>query len=68
MANNKTKGRLEKNIGKVEVNSRQGKMGFNKGWCIEGKNREEGLIFGEKRGMVKEVIRERDTNDVACTP
>jgi len=46
MANNKTKGRVEENIGKVEVNSRQGRMGVNKGWSIEGKNREEGLIFG----------------------
>jgi len=59
MANKKTKGRVEENIGKVEVNSRQGRMGFNKGWSIEGKNGEEGLIFGErkKRGMVKAVIR-----------
>ena len=47
MANNKSKKRVEKNIGKVEVNSREGGMGFNKGWNIEGKNREEGLIFGE---------------------
>jgi len=48
MANNKTKGRVEENIGKVEVNSIQGRMGFNKGWSIEGKNGEEGLIFGER--------------------
>jgi len=46
MANNKTKGGVEENIGKVEVNSRHGRMGFNKGWSIEGRNSEEGLIFG----------------------
>ena len=43
MANNKTKGRVEENIGKVEVNSRKGRMGFNKGWSIEG---------GKQRGRI----------------
>jgi hypothetical protein len=67
MAYNKTKGKVEENIGKVEVNGRQRGMGFNKRWGIEGKNRRDGLIFGERKEMVKEVKIERDADDVACS-
>jgi hypothetical protein len=52
MENNKTKERVEENIGKVEVSSRQGRMGFNKGWSIEGE---------EQRGRVN-IWREKNGN------